>query len=106
MAVFYVSYMLEKEVEVSLLNYYIDKAKELSGEVEDVETPKSIDMLYNLIMKQHVGFPVGSKGYLEFAGPGGPNLSPRAIAGGEDYMGRPHDKPNIPGYSMKYTLDF
>jgi hypothetical protein len=91
---------------MSLLNYYMRKAKELSEEVEGIETPQSLDVLHDLVLKQHLGVPIGKKGFLELSGPKGPNLSPRPTSGGRDYMGRPDDKPPIPGYSMKYTLDF
>ena len=82
------------------------KAKDLSKEIEDYESPEAVNILHALVQKQHIGLPVAESGYLEFAGPRGPNLSPAPFAGGQDYMGRPHDKPQVPGYSMKYTLDF
>ena len=90
---------------MSLLRHYVNKLDNFSGELEGRTTPRSLSILDDLLRRQYIGFNVGNSNYLEFAGPRGPNLSPTPLIGGKDYMGRPHDKPRLPGYSMKYTFN-
>ena len=88
---------------MSLLKNYMKNLEDFGQELGD---SKTLSILDDLLRKQHIGFDIGDSSYLEFAGPKGPNLSPTPQAGGEDYWGRAHDKPKVPGYSMKYTIDF
>ena len=68
---------------------------------------RSVIIAYDILEKQHVGFDIGDLGFLEFAGPKGPNLSPIQKTGRQkDYYGRAEYKKDIPGFSMKLTKKF
>lgn len=65
------------------------------------------NLLYDMLYKQHLQFPVGNSGKFEIAGPKGPNLSPMKKVGAKNPMtGKNEYKKDTPGYSLKYTWDF
>jgi hypothetical protein len=96
---------VRKAKNKSLWDYYMKKSWEPSRGREERTNLETLGMLSDVVQKQYLGFNVGNMGYLELAGPQGPNLSPPAARELTDIHGRRHSKPHVPGFSMKYTMD-
>ena len=91
---------------MSLWNFYLKDSWDSPKDTTDIDTSRNLNMLYNLLGRQHVGFDIGNRGRLEIAGPGGPNLSPAQWRRDVDFMNQPLGRGNVPGFSMKYTREF
>ena len=79
---------------VSLWDYAmrLKESKDIKEEDTLYYPSKALDALYEIFRKQYLGFDIGKKGFLEMAGPEGPDLTKRS--------------PGIqPGYSARYTWD-
>ena len=106
-------YLKKKKLPLSndsMYDYFIEKnlgLPTISAKKAEEGNTNIAQLAYDILEKQHVGFDIGDLGFLEFAGPKGPNLSPIQKTGRQkDYYGRAEYKKDIPGFSMKLTKKF
>ena len=95
---------LELIEDKSMFDHYVSNTMSKTNSPKKIKKPGLVELIEDVFHKQHVGFNIGG-GFLELAGPKGPNLSPMKMAGeSKDIMGRDIYKDDIPGFSMKYTI--